>query len=82
MQGGHGGGVAAETRHLVDHEWSRSAQPSSASAQPKSAQLRSELHVTSNQDTPVPVALSIHYTYKPLFCFILLIHIYNIKVDN
>ena len=41
MQGGHGGGVAAETRHLVDHEWSRSAQPSPAqlrSAQPSSAQ--------------------------------------------
>ena len=52
MQGGHGGGVAAETRHLVDHEWSRSAQPSPAQispaqpspAQPSPAQLRAARH--------------------------------------
>ena len=83
MHGGHGGGVAAETRHLVDHEWSRSAQ------------LGSAQHCTSpeTRTPPVPVAgrhggivwagtlhiISEPLLYRPIFYFTLFILLTRIQ---
>ena len=77
--------MAAETRHLVDHEWSRSAQLSSA--QPSSA-----LHITRNQDTASSVGMetwrhsvgtltiiSEPLLYRPIFYFTLFILLTRIQ---